>query len=50
MHASQDSIPDSESSPLSWDDLSTIVSDRGYLPVDLANGPTNAQSRLRLFG
>jgi glutathione S-transferase len=36
--------------PLTWDELSSLVKDRGYEPVDLANGPTNSQSRLRLFG
>lgn len=30
------------SEPLSWDELSKIVSDRGYQPVDPANGPTNS--------
>ena len=37
------SNPDKNSpKPLSWDELSKIVSDRGYQPVDLANGPTNS--------
>ena len=35
---------------MSWDELSKLVSDRGYETPDIINGPTNAQSRLRLFG
>ena len=35
---------------MSWEELDRHVAETGLLQVDKVNGPTNAQSRLRLFG
>lgn len=39
-----------KSGALSWEELSQLVESRGYQVPDVVNGPTNSQSRLRLFG
>ena len=36
--------------PLSWAELGSHVEETGWLARDLVNGPTNSQTRLRLFG
>jgi hypothetical protein len=38
-------------SPLTWTELGDLVNSQSAIfPMDLVNGPTNAQTKLRLFG